>query len=102
LHKRKPDPIFDTLSETHAVGRSKARLFRSLGFNENNVSLLKQGLIAIAHSEDVKEVISSPYGVKYIIEGLLQTPVGDSIRIRTIWIIEKGQERPRFVTAYPV
>jgi len=55
------------LSETHAVGRSKARLFRSLDFNENNVSLLR-----------------------------------DSIRIRTIWIIEKGQERPRFVTAYPV
>ena len=90
------------LSETHSVGRSKARLLRSLGFNENNVSLLKQGLIAIAHSEDVKEVISSPHGVKYIIEGLLQTPVGGSIRIRTIWIIEKGQERPRFVTAYPV
>lgn len=90
------------LSETHSVGRSKAKLLRSVGFNEANVDLLKQGLIAIAHSEDVKEVISSSHGVKYIIEGLLQTPFGNSIKIRTFWIIEKGQERPRFVTAYPL
>lgn len=29
------------LSETHAVGKSKARFFRSLGFDETNVSELQ-------------------------------------------------------------
>ena len=89
------------LSETHSIGKSKAKFLRSLGFNEMNVNLLKEGLIAIVHSGDVIEVISSLHGVKYIIDGLLTTPTGGSVKMRTVWIIDKGQERPRFVTAYP-
>jgi len=46
------------LSETHLIGKSKAKLLRSAGFNETNVSLLKQGLMAIANSEDTKDMIS--------------------------------------------
>lgn len=90
------------LSETHSVGKSKAKFLRSVGFNEMNVNLLKDSLAAIANSGDVKEAIASPHGVKYIIDGLLKTPTGGAIKMRTIWIINKGQERPRFVTAYPV
>ncbi|MEK6528363.1 MAG: DUF6883 domain-containing protein [Nitrospirota bacterium] len=90
------------LSETHPIGKSKARYLRSMGFNETNVNLLKERLIAIAQSENVKETISSSHGVKYVIDGLLQTPVGISTQIRTIWVIEKGQERLWFVTAYPI
>jgi hypothetical protein len=90
------------LSETHLVGMGKAKFFRSLGFGETNTSKLEQGLISIAHSEDVKGVVSSTYGTKYIIDGLLQTPTGESARVRTVWIIDIGQEYPRFVTAYPL
>jgi hypothetical protein len=67
-----------------------------------NVYLLKQGLMAIAQSEDIAEAIKTPCGIKYVVEGLIQTPVGISIRMRTIWIVDKQQMRPRFVTAYPV
>lgn len=90
------------LSETHSVGKAKARFFRSLGYNDLNADMLKQGLIAVAQTEDIKETITSPHGVKYSIEGVLQTPRGDLINIRTIWIIDKGSEQPRFVTAYPI
>ena len=90
------------LSETHSVGKSKAKLLRSAGFNEANVTLLKESILAIAHSGQVIEAISSPHGVKYVIDGLLKTPIGGFIKMRTIWIIDKGQERPRFVTAYPL
>lgn len=90
------------LSETHSVGKSKAKLLRSLGFNEMNIDILKQGLIAIAHLGDIKEAVSSPHGVKYIIDGLLKTPDGGSVRMRTVWIIDKVKDRPRFVTAYPL
>lgn len=90
------------LSETHPIGKSKAQYLRSVGFNETNANLLKAELIVIAQSEDVKEAISSPHGVKYIIDGPLKTPVGISVKMRTIWIIDKGHRRPRFVTAYPV
>lgn len=35
------------LSETHAVGKSKAKFFRALGFDETNVTQLEEGLLAI-------------------------------------------------------
>jgi hypothetical protein len=90
------------LSETHLVGRSKAKLLRSVGFNEMNAGLLEEGLIAIARAGDINEVVPSPYGVKYLIDGMLKAPTGGFIKMRTIWIIDKGQVRPRFVTAYPL
>lgn len=90
------------LSEMHPVGKSKAKLFKVMGFNDNNVDLLKQGLIDIAMSEEVVDIISSEHGVKYIVDGFLKTPSRSSIKLRTIWIIDKGHVHPRFVTAYPL
>ena len=90
------------LSETHAVGRWKARFLGAVGFDKTNVAVLEQNLLDIAHDRDVSETISSPYGTKYIIEGTLETPTGNSLQVRTVWVIETGQDRPRFVTAYPV
>ncbi|MFQ5715370.1 MAG: DUF6883 domain-containing protein [Candidatus Scalinduaceae bacterium] len=89
------------LSETHIVGRSKAKLLRMLGFNEANLDSLEQGLITIAQTQEVSEIIPSQHGKKYTIDGLLYTPINKSIKVRTVWIIDKGQDKPRFVTAYP-
>lgn len=89
------------LAETHAEGRSKAKFFRALGFDETNVEQLAEGLKNILHVEDVVEVTSSPYGTKYVIDGILSTPSGNIVEVRTIWIIDMGSDRPRFVTSYP-
>lgn len=90
------------ISEKHAVGKSKAKLFRSFGYNEGNVNLLIAGLVSIVKAEKIKEAIPTEYGVKYIIDGKLKTPDGRLLEIRTVWIINKGEEKPRFVTAYPL
>ena len=66
-----PKLIGYLLSETHSVGESKAQFWRAVGFDETSVEMLERGLIAIVHSQDVKEVVPSPHGVKYIIEGAL-------------------------------
>jgi Domain of unknown function (DUF6883) len=89
------------LSETHAVGKAKATFFRALGFNETNTHVLEHELLTLAHSAPVQEMVSSPHGVKYVIDGTLTTPSGTSSRIRTVWILETGETNPRFVTAYP-
>lgn len=89
------------LSKTHSVGKWKAGFFRSLGFDETNADALEQQLIAIAHSEDVKDDAPSSYGTKYVIDGLLRASSGRFVQVQTVWIIEVGQDRPRFVTAYP-
>ncbi|MBI2940688.1 MAG: hypothetical protein HYY04_09660 [Chloroflexi bacterium] len=90
------------LSETHAVGRFKARFLGALGFDETNMDMLERGLLVIAHTEEVTNVVSSPYGTKYVLGGPLQTPADSQVQIRTVWIVDAGQDRPRFVTAYPV
>ena len=90
------------LSKTHPVGRWKRRFFSSIGFSETNVDLLEKGLVSIGNSEDIKDTVTSVKGTKYIIDGFLQSPTGGKVRIRTIWIIEADQDRPRLVTAYPL
>jgi hypothetical protein len=89
------------LSETHAVGKAKAMFFRALGFNESNMHLLEHGLLTLAQHTPVQEVIPSSRGVKYVIEGALETSRGTAPRIRTVRILETGETNPRFVTAYP-
>src|SRR5438067_2358639 len=88
------------LSTTHPVGRSKAQFFRGAGFDEKNTDLLEQRLIDLAQREEVTEAITSAYGTKYVIDGSLETPAGMLVEVRTVWILENGQDRPRFVTAY--
>ncbi|HHH42224.1 MAG TPA: hypothetical protein ENK56_09520 [Chloroflexi bacterium] len=89
------------LSETHAVGKAKAKFFRKMGFKAQRIEVLRQALLEIAQTGEVKEVIETPCGKKYIVDGVLHTPSGRQARIRTVWIVETGQESPRFVTAYP-
>jgi len=90
------------LSETHAVGKSKARFFRSFGFDETNINQFEQGLINIAYRESVVETTETIYGKKFVVDGELKTPNGIMIRLRTVWIIESGDEIPRLVTAHPL
>jgi len=90
------------LSRTHAVGKSKARFFRRFGFDEKNVDQFKQSLKKIAQENEISEHTLTVHGQKYIIDGELQTPMGKTISVRTVWIIEKGASHPRFVTAHPV
>jgi hypothetical protein len=89
------------LSETHPVGRSKARFFRAHGFDDTSVEVLEHELLRLARSEDVQSVTESPYGVKYSLDGVLRSPRGRYVTVRTVWIIDAGTDRPRFVTAFP-
>lgn len=89
------------LSDTHPSGRTKSKFFRMFGFNETNIEIFEQFLTKIAQTYEVTREEISPHGKKYIIDGILYTPIGKDISVRTVWIIEKEDDRPRFVTAYP-
>ena len=90
------------LSEVHPVGRSKSKFFKRLGFSRDKANLLEKELLFIAKSENVVEVKKSEFGIKYIIDGILKGPSSEARKVRTIWIVEKGESLPRFVTAYPL
>jgi hypothetical protein len=89
------------LSETHAVGKAKAKYFRALGYGDENVGLLKESLVRIASANEVSEAISTTFGAKYVIDGIIVSPNGVTARIRTVWILETGETHLSFVTAYP-
>ena len=89
------------LSETHLVGRAKARYFRSIGYTTENAEDLADALVMIARTESVRQEIASDSGTKYVIDGELVTPIGTMVHICTVWVIDLQDGRPRFVTAYP-
>jgi hypothetical protein len=89
------------LSDTHSVGKVKAKYFRELGYGEDNVDLLRDALLRIAIVDEVSESVATPFGVKYVVDGELVAPAGIVANIRTVWILEEGETNPRFVTAYP-
>lgn len=90
------------LSETHPVGMAKAKFFRNLGFRSRNAGQLTKSLIQIAQTNEIKSSRESIYGINYLTEGKIKTPSGKTVAIITVWFIEKGGNRPSFVTAYPV
>ena len=89
------------ISPHHTIGRSKAKFFRMYGFDETNMDILERFLLKIAQTNEVTNLENSIHGTKYIIDGILDTPIGRNVSIRTIWIIEQNDNRPRFITAYP-
>ena len=83
------------------IGHTKAAFFYKAGFTRQRVVGLRLALLDLAQKGDVTEVTEMLYGVKYVVDGELRTPTGESIEIRTVWIVEKREVRPRFVAAYP-
>ncbi len=90
------------LSHTHPEGRSKARFFRRFGFTPETWDVLADALRRHAAEHEITKEEASPFGTRYVVEGILQTPSGRTPRIRTIWFIDIGAKVPRFVTAYPL
>ena len=90
------------LSESHVVGKTKAKFFRSLGYTDKNMHLLEEHLLSIAQKEPVKEQKATRFGTKYIVDGNIVSPTNITSPVRTVWIIERGDDRPRLITAYPM
>jgi hypothetical protein len=90
------------LSSSHPHGRHKAVFFGRFGFTRERWQELASALRAHADIHEVGRVEETPFGTRYTVEGDLTTPVGRVVRVRTVWYVERGEDFPRFVTAYPL
>ncbi len=88
------------LSQTHAVGRFKARVFAALGFDETKTDDFIAQVRRIAAVGDVSEVEDFEYGRKYTVPGDLTGSAG-SLQVLTVWIQEPGRAEVRLVTVRP-
>src|SRR6266536_1573356 len=62
---------------------------------------LANALRELAQNADASAKLDSIHGQKYILDGRLRSPSGRSAVVRTIWIVDRGEDIPRLVTAYP-
>ena len=89
------------LSSTHPVGRFNAAFFRSYGYSADNWETFEMSLRHLILSCEAVEVTASQFGKKYLVEGPLSGTGTSIVNIITLWVILKGEDIPRFITAYP-
>jgi hypothetical protein len=89
------------LNASHPDNGGKARFFEALGFPASEPALLIAALKGLAVSGEVVLQAASAHGRKYVVDGHLESPGGRRPFVRSVWIVDQGQERPRLVTAYP-
>ena len=90
------------LSPSHRDGRHKAAFFGSFGFELDSWKVLASALLQHARAHEVTEVVSTPFGQNYVVEGPLTAPDGRRPRVRAVWFIANQQETATLATAYPL
>lgn len=90
------------LSETHVVGRHKGAFFRRVGFAASRWQELAAALRNHAIEHEIAREEASPFGQRFVIEGIMQTPTGRTPYVRSIWFVRFEETAPRFVSAYPI
>jgi hypothetical protein len=88
------------LNPAHPDNGGKARFFQRLGFSAENWEALRDALCVLATKFPIAEFETSPHGSKYVVSGELIGPSANAAT-RTVWIVERGSQIPRLVTAYP-
>jgi hypothetical protein len=91
------------LNEAHPDNGGKARFFASLGYSREDPERLIQALRDVAEHGEVVSSAESVHGQKHVVDGWLSVHTQETRQwsIRTVWIIDCGEETPRLVTAYP-
>ena len=89
------------LSPTHPTGRFKAAFFRELGYSVENWGVFEQHLREQILPLNAVKIEKSEYGQKFVIEGPMTGLTGKTVQVVTVWVILKGENSPRFITAYP-
>ena len=88
------------LSATHAVGRHKARLFRSaLGITSADAETLRGWLLDAVVFEEASLDRIDEFGERYGLDFEATTATGSAI-IRSGWILRAGEDFPRLTTCF--
>ena len=88
------------LNPGNPQNQGKAGQFGRFGFTRMGWAVLAGALGRHPVQNQVVKITRSQHGAKYVVECTLMTPDGRNPCLRSVWIIENGQSRPRLVTAY--
>jgi hypothetical protein len=89
------------LNAAHPDNSGKAEFFIRLGFRREQWEILAAALKALAVESEVTAAADSPHGKKHVLTGRIQSPTGNTPMVQSVWIVDKGLDAARLVTAYP-
>lgn len=89
------------LNPAHPDNGGKAAFFKARGFRPDEWLTMAEALRKPAATNDVIQKLETTHGCKYIVAGHLQSLGGQTPLVRTVWIVDRGYDAPRLVTAYP-
>ncbi|MCW5827899.1 MAG: hypothetical protein KIT79_01160 [Deltaproteobacteria bacterium] len=88
------------LNPDHPTGKHKARQFEvAAGITAQNAGSLRDALAKAAFEREAITVKTNEYGVFYQIDLDFPGPAGP-VRVRSAWIINRGENDPRLVTCF--
>ncbi len=86
------------LNTAHAKGKDKARVFLSaLGVRQTDAFWLRAEILRKLLFAAAVRQVEDVWGIRYAVD-IEITHNAKSAMVRTIWIVERGDTRPRFVT----
>ena len=88
------------LDPHHPRGRHKARVFLSaLDLGQDDADFLRAALLEAAREEDAVPGEADQYGARYTVDFLIAH--GDrEARVRSAWIILRGESAPRLTSCF--
>ena len=90
------------LNPEHPVGKHHAIVFKSaLGFDQSNWDVLAERIIEQLPYYEAVLGRQDSYGQRYNVTMPIKGLNGKTADVLTAWIIDRDQDHPRFVTAYP-
>ncbi len=89
------------LSATSPRGQIKAGFFSRFGFHLDGWRELAEALRVHGGAHEVTRVVETAYGLRYYVDGSIETPDGRNPQVRTVWQFDIGRDYPRLITAHP-
>lgn len=90
------------LNPEHYDGKNKARLFSSiLGITADNAEELRQILLEVVKSHDVRLGRRDDFGQRYTLDFTLEWQ-NRSATLQSGWIIEHNSDIPKLTTCFPL
>lgn len=90
------------LSESHPIGKHKARVFKAiLNFSLGDFSELKHAILGQVNKDSAVLTQSNQYGDLYVLDVILDNPP-EKAKVRTSWIIRMDENFPRLTSCYVI
>jgi len=89
------------LSGSHPVGRFKEAFFAALGYLAADWERLSTDLCSHGMDNEAVATEANEYGQTYEVRASIEGPAGRAAAVVAVWIVLRGEDFPRFVTAFP-